>query len=56
MVVARIVEQQQAICAVFAEDCKHCYKMPTDTEYSTLEAIVKVLSLCHTLHQQFDHC
>ena len=42
MMVARIVEQQQAICAVLAEDRKHRYKMPTDTEFSTLEAVVKV--------------
>ena len=42
MMVARIVEQQQAICAVLAEDRKRRYKRPTDTELSTLEAIVKV--------------
>ena len=42
MMVSRIVEQQQAICAVLAEDHKHRYKMPTDNEFSTLEAIVKV--------------
>ena len=40
--VSRIVEQQQAICAVLAEDRKHRYKMPTDNEFSTLKAIVKV--------------
>ena len=42
MMVSRIVEQQQTICAVLAEDHKHHYKMPTDTEFSTLEVIAKV--------------
>ena len=42
MMVSRIMEQQQAICAVLAEDCKHCYMIPTDKEFSTLEAIVKI--------------
>ena len=46
--VVRIVEQQQAICAVLAEDCKEHYTMPRDTEFSTLEATVKVLTLCYT--------
>ena len=54
MMVSRIVEQQQAICAVLAEDRKHRYKMPTDNEFSTLEAIVKVLSLCHTSQMHFQ--
>ena len=36
------MEQQQTICAVLAEDHKHRYKMPTDNEFSTIEAIVKV--------------
>ena len=40
MMVSRILEQQQAICAVLAEDCKHRYKMPTDTEFSTLEVVM----------------
>ena len=42
MMVSRIVEQQQAICAVLAEDRKHRYKIPTDNKFSILEAIVKV--------------
>ena len=42
MMVSRIAEQQQAICAVLAEDRKHRYKMSTDT---TLEVIVKVFEL-----------
>ena len=35
MMVSRIVEQQQAICAVLAEDRKHRYKTLTDNEFST---------------------
>ena len=41
--VARIVEQQQAVSAVLAEDRKNWYRMPTDAEFSTLESIVEVL-------------
>ena len=40
--VSRVLEQQQAICAVLAEDHKNWHKMPTDSKFSTLEAIVKV--------------
>ena len=40
--VSRKLEQQQVICAVLAEDRKHRYKKPTDSKFSTLEAIVKV--------------
>lgn len=41
--IARIVEQQQAICAVLLDDRKDRYRMPTDAEFSTLESIVTVL-------------
>jgi len=40
--VSRVLEQQQAICAVVAEDHKNRHKMPTNSEFLTLEAIVKV--------------
>ena len=40
---ARIIEQQQAISAVLAEDRKNWYRMPTDAEFSTLEVVVEVL-------------
>jgi len=42
VMVSRILEQQQAISPVLAEDCKHRHKMPTASEFSTLEAIFKV--------------
>ena len=41
--VSRILEQQQAISSVLAEDRKNWYRMPTDTEFSILEAVVEVL-------------
>lgn len=41
--VARIIEQQQAICTVLLEDSKDRYRMPSDSEFSVMEAIVKVL-------------
>ena len=41
--VARIVEQQRAICSVLAEDGKHWSKMPSDGDFANLEDMVKVL-------------
>ena len=41
--VSRIVEQQQALSLVLAEDRKNWYRMPTDKEFSVLETIVAVL-------------
>ena len=41
--VSRIIEQQQAICAVLASDRKHWHKMPSDAEFATLEALCAVL-------------
>lgn len=41
--IARILEQQQAICAILAEDRKNWHPMPTDNEFSTLEAVASVL-------------
>ena len=40
---ARILEQQQAICAVIANDCKNWHRMPSDHDFTTLEAISSVL-------------
>ena len=40
---ARILEQQQAICAVLAEDRKNWHRMPSDHEFTTLEAMASVL-------------
>ena len=34
--IARILEQQQAISSVLAEDRKNWHKMPTDAEFSTM--------------------
>ena len=41
--VSRIIEQQQAVIAVLAEDRKNWYRMTTDTEFSVLEGLVEVL-------------
>ena len=41
--VSRVIEQQQAISAVLAEDRKHWHTMPTDEELNVLETIVEVL-------------
>ena len=41
--VSRIIEQQQAISAVLAEDRKNWHKMPTNSELSVLESVVDVL-------------
>ena len=41
--VSRIVEQQQALSAVLAEDRRNWHKMPSDTEFSVLGTIVDVL-------------
>ena len=41
--VSRVVEQQQAISAVFAEDQKYWYAMPTDEELHVLETVIEVL-------------
>ena len=40
--VARIIEQQ-AICAVLADDSKSWCKMPSEDEFTTLEDMAKVL-------------
>ena len=39
----RVIEQQQAISAVLAEDRKNWHRMPTDSEWSALESVVEVL-------------
>ena len=41
--IARILEQQQAICAVLAEDRKNWHRMPSDHEFTILEAMSSVL-------------
>ena len=41
--IARLIEQHQAICAVLVEDRKNWYRMPSDSEFSTLEAVASVL-------------
>jgi len=41
--IARILEQQQAICAVLADDRKHWHLMPSDGEFTTLEIVSQVL-------------
>ena len=44
---ARILEQQQAICAVLAEDRKNWHRMPSDVEFTVLEAVPSVLKPLH---------
>ena len=38
-----IIEQQQVICTVLADDRKGWSKMPSEDEFTTLEVMVKVL-------------
>ena len=44
-----IVEQQQAICAVLADDQKNRHRMPSNTDISVLETIVTALKPLSTL-------
>ena len=39
----RILEQQQAICAVLSNDRKNWSKMPSDAEFTNIEATVAIL-------------
>ena len=41
--IARILEQQQAICAVPVDDRKNWHQMPSDREFTTLEIVSQVL-------------
>jgi len=41
--ISRILEQQQALSAVLAENRKNWHRMPTDTELSVLEIVNDVL-------------
>lgn len=41
--VSRIVEQQQALSAVLAEDRKNWCKMPSNAAFSVMETVVEVL-------------
>ena len=52
--VERILEQQQAIAAVLAEDHKNWHKMPTESEFSTMEAVVAVLKPLSILTDGFS--
>ena len=45
---SRILEQQQAICRVLAEDRKYWCRMPNDNEFSTMESVVAVLEPLYT--------
>ena len=52
--IARNLEQQQAICAVLAEDRKNWHRMPTDSKFSTLEAVASVLEPLSVLLMLFQ--
>ena len=41
--ICRIIEQQQAICGVLADERKNWYRMLSDANFSTLEALASVL-------------
>ena len=41
--IERILEQQQAICSVLAEDRKNWHRMPSDQEFLCLEGVATVL-------------
>ncbi len=49
VMVDRILEQQQAISATLAGERKYWNKMPTDTEFTTLETLADVLKPWHVL-------
>ena len=40
--IARTLEQQQAICAVLADDRKHWHLLPSYREFTTPEIVSKV--------------
>jgi len=40
--IARTLEQQQAICAVLADDRKHWHLLPSDREFTTPEIVSQV--------------
>uniref|UniRef100_A0A1X7TEC0 BED-type domain-containing protein n=1 Tax=Amphimedon queenslandica TaxID=400682 RepID=A0A1X7TEC0_AMPQE len=44
-IIDRVIEQQQAISAVIAEDRKYLYEMPTDDELNVLEKVLEVLKM-----------
>ena len=52
--IERILEQQQAIAAVLAEDRKYRHKMPTESEFTTLEAVAAVLKPLSILTDAFS--
>ena len=43
LMISRILDQQQALSAVLAEDQKNWHRMPTDSELSILETIRDIL-------------
>jgi hypothetical protein len=47
--IARILEQQQAICAVLVEDRKSWHRMPSDSDFTILESVAAVLQPLHVL-------
>ena len=47
--VVRIIEQQQAICAVLAKDRKNWHRIPSETDISVLETFYMVLKPLSTL-------
>ena len=40
---SRLIEQQNALCAVLADDRKYWCKMPSEEELTTIESMVQVL-------------
>jgi len=46
--ISRVLEQQQALSSVQAEDRKDWHRMPTDTELSVLETVNDILEQLYT--------
>lgn len=39
----RVVEQQQVISTVLAEDRKDWHRMPSDSDFTVIESVIEVL-------------
>ena len=47
----RVLEQQQAICAVLSNDRKNWSKMPSDAEFTNIETTVAILNPLSTFYR-----
>jgi len=51
--ISRVIEEQQAISAVLAENCKNWHKLLTDEEFRIIEALCTVLNFFPILQMVF---